>query len=287
MAEDTPKKKRFKLRKRKDNPEARMSLGAHLREARNRLIIAALGVLVGTIVAWIFYDQAFAVLTNPLEVARAHGHNVTVNFGTVLSSFDIKLRVSMWAGFVGSAPLWIYQFWAFVAPGLLPKEKLLALGYGLAGLALFVCGCLLGIWLIPHAVDVLTGFIPTSSTGYMDASQYLSFVTRLLLVFGLAFLFPEMMVGLNHLGLMEGKTMLRGWRIAVVFVFIFMAIANPLPDPWSMIFMALPICALYFGACGIAIVRDKRRAKRMAEEDAALDAALATPSAAQIGPANS
>ncbi len=78
MAEDTPKKKRFKLRKRKDNPEARMSLGAHLREARNRLIIAALGVLVGTIVAWIFYDQAFAVLTNPLEVARAHGHNVTV-----------------------------------------------------------------------------------------------------------------------------------------------------------------------------------------------------------------
>ena len=67
-----------------------MSLGAHLREARNRLIIAALGVLVGTIVAWIFYDQAFAVLTNPLEVARAHGHNVTVNFGTVLSSFDIN-----------------------------------------------------------------------------------------------------------------------------------------------------------------------------------------------------
>ena len=121
----------------------------------------------------------------------------------------------------------------------------------------------------------------------MDASQYLSFVTRLLLVFGLAFLFPEMMVGLNHLGLIKGKTMLRGWRIAVVFVFIFMAIANPLPDPWSMIFMALPICALYFGACGIAIVRDKRRAKRMAEEDAALDAALAAPSAAQIGPANS
>ena len=66
-----------------------------------------------------------------------------------------------------------------------------------------------------------------------------------------------------------------------------MAIANPLPDPWSMVFMALPICALYFGACAIAMVRDKRRAKRMAEEDAALDAALATPSTAQIGPANS
>ena len=98
---------------------------------------------------------------------------------------------------------------------------------------------------------------------------------RLVLVFGIAFLLPELLVALNRLGLMKGTTMLKGWRWAVLLIFTFMAFANPLPDPWSMIFMALPITGLYFLACFLSIRHDKHVAKRRAEEDAALDAALA------------
>ena len=98
---------------------------------------------------------------------------------------------------------------------------------------------------------------------------------RIILVFGVAFLLPELLVALNRLGLMKGRTMLAGWRWAVLAIFTFMAIANPLPDPWSMILMAIPICGLYFGACWIAVRHDKAVARKRAKLDAELDAALA------------
>ena len=105
-------------------------------------------------------------------------------------------------------------------------------------------------------------------------------------MFGIAFLLPELLVALNRLGLMRGTTMLKGWRWAVVGIFTFMAFANPLPDPWSMIFMALPITGLYFLACFMSIQHDKRVERRRARLDAELDAALAEPSpAASSAPA--
>ena len=98
---------------------------------------------------------------------------------------------------------------------------------------------------------------------------------RLVLVFGIAFLLPELLVALNMLGLMQGKTMLKGWRWAIMGIVTFMAIANPLPDPWSMVFMSVPIAGLYFLACFISIMHDKRVEKKRAELDAELEAALA------------
>ena len=200
-----------------------------------------------------------------------------MNFPTILSSFDLRLRMSLWTGVLLSSPLWMYEFWAYVGPGMTRREKAYTWAFGMAGLALFACGCALGMWIMPHAVQILTGFIPDwgSSTGIIDASTYLSFYLRLVLVFGAAFLLPEILVALNRLGLMKGRTMLKGWRWAVVAIFIFMAFANPLPDPWSMIFMAVPITGLYFLACFMSIQHDKRVARRRAREEAELDAALA------------
>ena len=264
--------------RRKDNPEARMSIGDHLRELRNRLIISAIAIVIGSVVGYFLYDPAFSLITRPIAQANAKGANLSLNFGTVLSSFDIRLRVSIWLGFIISSPMWMYQFWAFVGPGMTRKEKRYAWLYCGIGALLFLAGVALGIWILPHAIDILTGFI--------DASPYLSFVTRIILVFGLTFLLPEVLVAINQLGLVKGRTLLRGWRWAVVGIVALMAIANPLPDPWSMIFMSIPIIGLYFGACGIAIRHDKRLAKRRAALDAELDAALARPSknAIEAGP---
>lgn len=272
-----PKLPKVSMTRRKDNPEAIMSIGDHLRELRDRLVISAAGVLVMAVVGYLLYDEVFYLISRPIEEANANGANISMNFDTVLSSFDMKLKVSIWLGVLFASPLWMYEFWAYVGPGMTRKEKLYTWAYGATGLVLFVAGAALGAFILPHAVTILTGFIPDSGTGYLQASLYLSFVMRLILVFGIAFLLPEMLVALNQLGIMKGRTMLAGWRWAVVLIFTFMAFANPLPDPWSMIFMALPITGLYFLACGIAVWHDKNVARREAEENAALDAALAEP----------
>ena len=271
-----PKLPQIKRSRRKDNPEARMSIGDHLRELRQRLFVSAAGVMVMTVVGYLVYERAFALITRPIEQANAKGAHLTLNFDTILASFDMKLEVSIWLGVLLSSPLWMYEFWAFVGPGMTRKEKAYTWAYGTAGLFLFLAGAALGIWVMPHAVSILTGFIPSGPTaGVIGANLYLSFVMRMVLAFGIAFLLPEVLVALNMLGLMQGKTMLKGWRWAIVGIVTFMAIVNPMPDPWSMIFMSLPIAGLYFLACFISIRHDKRVQKKRAELDAELEAALA------------
>ena len=271
-----PKLPQIKRSRRKDNPEARMSIGDHLRELRQRLFVSAAGVMVMTVVGYLLYERAFALITRPIEQANAKGANLTLNFDTILASFDMKLEVSIWLGVLLSSPLWMYEFWAFVGPGMTRKEKAYTWAYGTAGLLLFLAGAALGIWVMPHAVSILTSFIPDGPTaGVIGANLYLSFVMRLILVFGIAFLLPELLVALNMLGLMQGKTMLKGWRWAIMGIVTFMAIANPLPDPWSMVFMSVPIAGLYFLACFISIRHDKRVERKRDELDAELEAALA------------
>ncbi|WP_303324784.1 twin-arginine translocase subunit TatC [Actinomyces radicidentis] len=262
---------------RKTNPEGVMSIGDHLRELRHRLLIAVGAILVGAVVGYFFSTQAINLLQSPLEAVRATGRTVNLNFDTLTGAFDLRLRVSLWLGLLGTSPIWIYQLWAYMAPGMTRKEKRYAWGYGIASVLLFASGVALGILIMPHAVLILMDFLPTTTSGLLQYSYYFSFVMRLLLVFGIAFLLPELLVALNQLGILKGRTMLKGWRWAVVFIFAFMAVANPLPDPWSMILMALPICGLYFGACWLSIRHDKRQEKKRARLDAELDAALSTP----------
>ena len=206
-----PKLPQIKRSRRKDNPEARMSIGDHLRELRQRLFVSAAGVMVMTVVGYLVYERAFALITRPIEQANAKGAHLTLNFDTILASFDMKLEVSIWLGILFSSPLWMYEFWAFVGPGMTRKEKAYTWAYGTAGLFLFLAGAGLGIWVMPHAVSILTSFIPDGPTaGVIGANLYLSFVMRLVLVFGIAFLLPELLVALNMLGLMKGSTMLKG-----------------------------------------------------------------------------
>lgn len=277
-----PKLPKIARANRKENPEAVMSIGDHLRELRDRLIVCAIAIVIGAVIGWVVYKPVYNLLTLPITAANANGANLSVNFGTILSSFDLRMRMSIWTGVLLTSPVWIFEFFAYVGPGMTRREKGYTAVFGIVGMILFLSGCALGMWIMPHAVQILTGFIPNwgSSSGVIDSSVYLSFYLRLVLVFGVAFLLPEVLVALNRLGLMKGTTMLKGWRWAVVGIFAFMAFANPLPDPWSMILMALPITGLYFLACGLSIHHDKAVAKRRAKEDAELDAALAAPSPA-------
>ncbi|MDO5700284.1 MAG: twin-arginine translocase subunit TatC [Bowdeniella nasicola] len=259
----------------KKNPDGTMPLLAHLKEARNRVLLAVGGVFVCAIAGWFLYDPVLELLTEPLRIVSARdGRIATLNFTTVMSGFDMKMRVSLYLGFFLSSPWWLYQFWAFVAPGLTSKEKRFIGGYVGAAIPLMACGAVLGWYLLPYAIQIMLSFVPQNSASLQEAMAYFTFCLRLLAVFALSFLVPLIMVGVNQLGLVRGHTYLRAWRWALVGTLILAALASPLGDPWSLMLLATPIYLLYLGACGIAILWDRRRDRRVAERNARIDAGL-------------
>ena len=128
-----------------------------------------------------------------------------------------------------------------------------------AAVPLFVGGCYLATWALPKAVEVLLGFTPTGAANLQNASDYLDFVTRFILAFGLAFLLPVFLVMLNVAHVLPARVMLKGWRVAVMLIFVFAAMMTPTPDAWTMLALAFPMIALYFGAVGVAALIDRRR----------------------------
>lgn len=252
-----------------------MPLVDHLKEARRRLIFILLGITVGTVVGWLLYPDIFRLMSAPLDDLRERGMSVQLNFETISAAFDLKLKLSMFAGFLLTTPWWVYQIWAFVAPALKKREKIYAISFTIAGAILFAAGAAVGVWIMPHAIVILTSFAPDSAVLLLRSSMYFSFYMRLVIVFGVSFLVPLAMVGLNQLNVLRASQMLKSWRWAVVLAFVFTAFANPLPDPWNMTFQALALIALYFLAIGISAIHDRRRYKRLAREEAELDRNLA------------
>jgi sec-independent protein translocase protein TatC len=245
--------------RRRREPGGRMPLRAHLREARRRFFLAAVGVLVGAVVGWFLYEPVFEALQRPvLQVAAEHGSLVAINFQGVATAFDMKVKVSFFLGVILTSPWWLYQLWAFITPGLTRRERGYTFGFLGAAVPLFLAGALLAWWALPNAVRLLTSMVPKGSTNLIDAQMYLSFVMRLMLAFGLAFLLPIVMVALNFAGIGRASTWRKGWRWAVMIAFIFSAVMTPTPDAITMIAVALPICALYFVALGVCVLHDRR-----------------------------
>jgi sec-independent protein translocase protein TatC len=248
-----------------------MPLRAHLRELRRRFVRVALGLVVGVVAGWLLYKPVFEALIKPLvDVAEERDDLVSINFGNLFASFDMQLQVSLFLAVLLTSPWWIYQLWAFITPGLTRKERRYAIGFLAAAVPLFLSGSLVAWWALPHEVQLLLSFTPTGAGNLIDAPTYMSFVMRLVLAFGIAFLLPVVIVALDFVGLVRGTTWLRGWRWAVVIVFTFAAIATPTPDPWTMLLVAAPMVLLYFAAVWIAMVHDRRvDRRRAAQADAA------------------
>jgi sec-independent protein translocase protein TatC len=253
-----------------------MPLRGHLIELRKRVLLAAVGVGVGAVAGWLVYPQVFAILQAPVVALRtARGQLIALNFAGVVSAFDMQIKVSLFVGVLAASPWWLYQLWAFITPGLTRRERLVTVGFLAAAVPLFLTGASLSWWLLPKAVGVLTGFTPANSTNLISAQEYLTFVMRMVLAFGAGFLLPVVMVGLTMVGLVAGRTWLAGWRVAVLLAFVFGAVATPTGDAISMLILALPITGLYFTAVGIAILHDRRAARRAAAAEAADQAAEA------------
>ncbi|MFM7147125.1 MAG: twin-arginine translocase subunit TatC [Actinomycetales bacterium] len=251
-----------------------MPLTEHLRELRNRLVKAGIAILAGMIVGWVFYPQLFAILSAPfedvVEQARAEGRTVILALTGVADPFVLQLQVAAVAGLLLSSPVWLYQIWRFVTPGLHRNERRWAIGFVLVATPLFAAGVLLAYTVLPIGLDILFGFTPEGVENIVSVDRYLSFFLRTVIVFGVGFLVPLMLVLLNFAGVLSGKRLLSWWRWIIITVVIFAAIATPTGDPINLILLAGPIMVLVMIAVGIALLNDRRRNRRRSPDQMAL-----------------
>ena len=222
--------------------------------------------MAGSVVGWFLFDPVFKILQQPLlDVTERRGIEAIVNFGTVVSAFDLRIQISIFLGVILTSPVWLWNFWAFIAPGLKQKEKRYATGFTVAAVPLFLAGTALAWTSLPGFVVVLIGFTPEGSSNVINASEYILFAIRILLIFGIAFVMPVVLVLLNFAGLATGRGILKSWRLALFIIAVVSALATPTAEPMTMFLLMAPLSALYFSAIGIAMANDKRRERKLAK----------------------
>jgi sec-independent protein translocase protein TatC len=253
-----------------------MPLVAHLRELRNRVAKALLAIVLMTILAAFFYTQIIEFFTNPVlhsvgcqssftELAHQRDSNCArIVLNGLLAPFTLALKVSLMAGVVGSSPIWLYQLWAFIAPGLHKHERRYSLSFVGAGVPLFLLGGLIAYEALPTMAKVLLDLSPADVDNQLPLDELLDLITRMVVVFGLSFELPLLLVMLNFIGVITGKRMLGWWRIMIMGITVFAAVATPSTDPLSMLALAGPIWVLYFVAVAVSLFNDRRKAQRTA-----------------------
>lgn len=235
----------------------------HLIEFRNRLIVCAIAIVIGMIGGFLLTDSALDLIRRPIEIiSESRDGRVSINFANVTTGFDLRMQIALTLGIVIASPVWLYQVWMFLMPGLKKTERRYAIGFLGAAIPLFLGGVALGFVLMPRMIEVMAMFVPTEDTVFYDAKTYYSFVLTLCLAVGVAFVVPVILVMLNFAGLISGKSILSGWRWAVLIAALFGAISTPAADVLSMILLMIPMIALYFIAVGIALLHDRRQRKR-------------------------
>jgi sec-independent protein translocase protein TatC len=271
-----------------------MSLIGHLRELRNRIGTALVFVLIGTAVAFWWYEHGlgefirapYCGLDNDLR-ALGTGSNgdcellVTDVFGGAL----IRLKISFIVGIVVSAPCWLYQLWAFITPGLKRTEKRYGVAFVAVSSSLFALGAALAYISLSKGLQLLLSLAGDGVAIALTAQDYIGFVISLLLAFGVSFELPLIALVLNLIGVLSYAALAKSRRWLYFLTIVFAAFITPTQDPFTMLLMAAPMCVLFELAIQIARVIDKRRAKRAAAEGLdGLDDDEASPLAAGPSP---
>lgn len=267
------------------DPEGRMPLTEHLRELRVRLVRSVLAIIVGSLIAAVFYHQLFNLVTDPFYAVakdyKAKGYNLTLNFQGIGDPFSYALKICAMAGIFLASPVWMYNLWGFVAPGLHRKEKQYGIAFVLTSVPLFLGGALIAYIFLPKGFDLLIGFNPSPErvANIISLDNYLGFVLRMFLVFGIAFVLPVFLVALNLAGIVSGRQLLKAWRPVVLGAFVFAAVATPSGDPWTMSALAMPMLVLYYIAAGLSLLTDRRRRRERIDglDYASLDDDAASP----------
>jgi sec-independent protein translocase protein TatC len=261
----------------KANPEGRMSVLDHLRELRRRLIVVMIIVSLGAIIGWIVYNPLLTILKQPycnvpyqhrLGALNQSAEQCKLLFRAPLDGFTIRLKVSVVAGAVLTAPLWLYQLWAFVTPGLRRHEKRWTVAFVSMSSALFAAGMGLAYFTLYKGLDVLITQAGAGTQAGLDVTSYISFVILMLTIFGASFELPLLIVMLNAVRVLPFSLLKRGQRLGIFLIFLFAGVATPSTDPFTMAAMAVPMCLLFELAVLWCFLHDRRRARREAAAEA-------------------
>jgi sec-independent protein translocase protein TatC len=247
-----------------------MTLREHITELRNRLLISVLAIVICTVIGWIFYNDAFTFLTRPFhtsvaDLARKQGKEPILTFPGVGDALTFRIKISALFGVVLAGPVWLYQLWAFIAPGLHRNERKWAILFSSIAAPLFAAGMAVAYWTLPKGIAILISFTPVDIQNLIELPAYLDFVIRTMLVFGIAFLIPLVVVLLNLVGVVPASVLAKARSYIILAIFVFAAVATPSGDPFTMCLLAIPMSLLFFAAELICRFTDKRRA-RAAEE---------------------
>lgn len=249
----------------------RMALADHFRELRARLLRSLLVFIVLLVVAFFFYDQLLKLVMDPYNQARtALGTSVQTDayIKGAAGPLMLNLKLCATAAVIASSPYWLYQIWAFIMPGLHPSEKRWTRLFVAVAGPLFLAGVAIGYYVLPKGLEVLIGFTPGGLENLVEFGEYYTFLTRMLLVFGVAFEIPLFVVLLSLAGVVTGEQLGRYRSWIILGTFIFAAVATPSTDPFSMIMLAAPMTVLFLISEVIARVLDRRRRRSRADEDA-------------------
>ncbi len=245
-------------------PDGRMALADHLRELRARVLKVVTIVFLGMIVALFFFKPIFALVLGPYETAVDQLPDDIESIATIAGvggPLMLYLKLCGTTSLILTSPLWLYQIWAFILPGLHDKERKWSRVFAAIAGPLFLTGVAVGYFTLPKGLEILIGLTQADLTNLVEFGDYLSFLIRTLLVFGIAFEIPVFVVLLNLAGVLPGKALgaHRAW--VIIGTFVFAAVATPSTDPFTMLFLAVPMVLLFAISEVIARFLDRRKAQ--------------------------
>jgi sec-independent protein translocase protein TatC len=242
-------------------PDDEMTLTEHLAELRMRIIRCMLAVAVGITVIMVFYDQVLDFLRGPYNDLCARKPDLTcdLQFIDPLEGLSTRLSISTYGGIVIALPVLMWQLWRFIVPALHAKEKRYAIPFILSSVTLFLLGAVLAYITLEQALDFLISWAGADVEANFRVAKYVSLVGLMIAAFGVAFQFPVLLVFLQLVGVITPQALLKGWRYALMVIFVLAAVITPSGDPFSMLALAIPMSVFYLLAIGIGVIFQRRR----------------------------
>lgn len=234
-------------------PSVRMPLRDHIAELRNRLFVCALAVAVCSVAAFALWDHVLHFLVGYYRDATRDQGTEFVNLSP-LDGITVRLRVSGYLGLFAASPVWLWQVWRFVTPALKKSEKRYAIPFLLSSVSLFLFGAAMGLLTLPAGLQFLVSYAGRDVKALYSVDKFVNLVVLIVVAFGFSFLFPVFIVFLELVRLVTWRQLLRGWRYAIVIIFVIAAVITPSQDPYTLIAMAGPMVLFYFGSIGLGWV---------------------------------
>lgn len=240
-----------------------MSLVEHLTELRRRVVISIIAIAIAAVVAYIFYPQILDLLIEPhCRINQSSiGDDCQLLAISPLEGFSVRLTVAGYTGIGLAMPVLLWQLWKFVAPGLYPNEKRYGLAFVICSFLLFILGVSLAYWSLPRALEFLAEVGGDNLNNFFRPKEYIGFVTKMMIGFGIGFEFPIALIFLQLIDLVSNETLRKGRRFAVVGIVILVAVLTPSGDPITLLVLSVPMYLFYEVAILFGWWRNRRKNK--------------------------